>query len=594
MSIPSSLNEAMIRGYATSQSWQKGEDYYFNGCVRSITERGGMITAEVSGNHYKPYQVNLSFEGEELDTCYCSCPYDYGGICKHQVATLLVCLREPHKLEPRPTIEQILDRLNEVQTQALIQQLVAKKPELINDIEHFANRVAPSVTVETQTDHISRKVTVNPSSIRSRVYYILKDSENAYEYGEYIEEDFTTEEIENLIEEAQEFSQQGDSWNAITMLTAITEACVENWHLVEDYGVDYDNVASTLNKVWSEILLNTEDISEAEKVDLEVNFEFWNNQWEGYFAMAAAALSQGWDYPPLKQILQGDIVSLWSEETPRYAEKLALLRLEILQQQHKFTEYLHLADATGLVAEYLTMLVSLDRVSEAMQYAQSKMNTMEQALAFSKALVYEQNAQPEALAIAKRGLNLPGNCQYNLAGWMSQIAEEIGDTVTAIQGKIKAFQEEPTFSSYRKIEQLAADNWTNIKEEVLAALAKSDGWRVKEAKIDIYLYEGLIEKAISLVNNLAYYEQSLVHKVMDAAINTHPDWVISNACPRAESIMKEGKAKYYENAIEWLKKARNAYISSNRKQEWLDYRTKLMTVHCRKRKFIGLMKKEVI
>ena len=186
MSIPSSLNEAMIRGYATSQSWQKGEDYYFNGCVRSIIERGGMITAEVSGNHYKPYQVNLSFEGEELDTCYCSCPYDYGGICKHQVATLLVCLREPHKLEPRPTIEQILDRLNEVQTQALIQQLVAKKPELINDIEHFANRVAPPVTVESQTDQTSRKVTVNPSSIRSRVYYILKDSENAYEYGEYM------------------------------------------------------------------------------------------------------------------------------------------------------------------------------------------------------------------------------------------------------------------------------------------------------------------------------------------------------------------------------------------------------------------------
>lgn len=72
MSIPPSLSEELIRRYATSKSWQKGEDYYFNGCVRSIVERGDMITAEVEGNHYKPYQVNISFENEELNTFYTS------------------------------------------------------------------------------------------------------------------------------------------------------------------------------------------------------------------------------------------------------------------------------------------------------------------------------------------------------------------------------------------------------------------------------------------------------------------------------------------------------------------------------------------
>ena len=42
-------------------------------------------------------------------------------------------------------------------------------------------------------------------------------------------------------------------------------------------------------------------------------------------------------------------------------------------------------------------------------------------------------------------------------------------------------------------------------------------------RIDKDLVNKINEK---MVNNLAYYEQSLVYKVMDAAINTHPDWVI--------------------------------------------------------------------
>ncbi|WP_216595644.1 hypothetical protein [Myxosarcina sp. GI1] len=64
---------------------------------------------------------------------------------------------------------------------------------------------------------------------------------------------------------------------------------------------------------------------------------------------------------------------------------------------------------------------------------------------------------------------------------------------------------------------------------------------------------------------------------------------INKACDRAESIMDAGKAKYYEDAVEWLKKARNAYIASDRKQEWSEYRAKLENIHARKRKLMGLM-----
>lgn len=75
---------------------------------------------------------------------------------------------------------------------------------------------------------------------------------------------------------------------------------------------------------------------------------------------------------------------------------------------------------------------------------------------------------------------------------------------------------------------------------------------------------------------------------MDAAIEINPDWVIRNACRRAESIMDAGKAKYYDEAVEWLKKARDAYVASDKEQEWSDYRTELITIHGRKYKLMGL------
>ncbi|MDJ0688620.1 MAG: SWIM zinc finger family protein [Xenococcaceae cyanobacterium MO_188.B32] len=264
MSIPQ-LSQEMIRRYASSQSWQRGEAYYHDGYVRRVVKRGNAIAAEVEGNDIRPYQVSIGFEGEELGTVYCSCPYDYGGICKHIVATLLVCLHEPEIIELRPSLEAILDRLNEVQTQNLIQELVADKPELINDIEHFADRVAPPVVIaSSQESKPQRQITVDGNRIRSQVRYILRDAVNHYEYGG--EEDIATEEICSLIQDAQMYTQRGDTWNAVAMLTAITEACIENWDLVDDYGVEYCEVAEALNTVWCETILSADitDISEAE------------------------------------------------------------------------------------------------------------------------------------------------------------------------------------------------------------------------------------------------------------------------------------------------------------------------------------------
>jgi len=267
--------------------------------------------------------------------------------------------------------------------------------------------------------------------------------------------------------------RSGEAWHCvIAMLEAITNSCIENWDLVDDYGVEPYEVAIALNTVWCETILSR-DIPEAEKVDLGVSLEFWNNEWSGYFSAAIAALKQGWDDPELTQILAGNISDYIAaeKEEPYYDDNLTSIRLQILEREKRFTEYLHLAEAKGQVTKYLIMLVRLERVAEAMAKSQSQMQTMKQALAFSKVLVSEQNAQSEALEVANKGLNLPGSCQYELASWASEIALGLDDLVAVKNAKIKAFQAKPNFDDYKAIEKLATEDWSTIQEELLVELA---------------------------------------------------------------------------------------------------------------------------
>jgi uncharacterized Zn finger protein len=123
---------------------------------------------------------------------------------------------------------------------------------------------------------------------------------------------------------------------------------------------------------------------------------------------------------------------------------------------------------------------------------------------------------------------------------------------------------------------------------LLQILRNHAAWGTQTAKVDIFLHEGLIDDAIAIVNELSSYYDEIIHRVMKAAIPHNPDWVIANTRRRAESIMNAGKAEHYYHAVEWLKKARAAYLESGRKADWSNYKAELMQTHTRKRKLMGL------
>ncbi|MBL1202983.1 MAG: SWIM zinc finger domain-containing protein [Nostoc sp. GBBB01] len=584
MSIPQ-ISEFTIRRHANAKSFQRGEAYYQAGAVNGITQRGSLLQADVVGIEARPYHVSLNFDSSGLTSVNCTCAYNFDGWCKHIVATMLVCARHSEHIEQRPTLEELLDRLDRDQTQRLVQDLVAEYPRLIEAIDRRVSWMIAPVRQEKSSKRVPRS-TINLTFFRREVRQIFRNAIAYFEEG--YEEDQIAEELLNLVQTAVDFSEQGEAENAIACLEAITCTCVENWDDVAEYGVQNDEIVQELNQAWCEAILGAE-LTPDEKVDIQINLEAWQDEWNADFGLIMEALRQGWDYPPLVEVLQGNITErgAWEEDVPDYADDLALIRLKILERQERYQEYLYLAEAEGQTQQYLTMLGRLGRVAEAVDAAQTQMNSQEEAFALAKILT-DKGALQQALDIAQSGLNLPGNCQYELGIWTSDLAIELANHEAALLGIKAAFQVKPSFSDYQKMQELAGKNWETVKTDLLKIIRNYNGWGTESAKVDILLHEELINDAIAIASELSSYDSELIHRVMDAAIPHNPDWVIANACNRAEKIIDAGKAEYYNYAVEWLKKARAAYLQSGRKVDWSTYRENLIQTHSRKRKLMGM------
>jgi uncharacterized Zn finger protein len=588
------LSEAVIRQNANTKCLQRGEICYRDGSVLSVTQREEEIQAEVQGSEEQPYRVTIiPSEGRKI-TALCNCPYVYDGWCKHIVATTLTCIRSPEIIEQRPSLPQLLERLDHSQTQRLVQELVTEHPELIDEIDGYVNAILTSPAIETSSPKSTpfKQIAIDCKKIKATVRQTFRDAVNSWESGYDYASETVNENILSMIGDAVENCDFDDAKTALAILDAITEACVSDWDYVADYGMDNDEIAPALNEVWCEAILSGE-LTTRERSEIKKNLKTWQSEWNADFSLALEALEQGWDYPPLLEVLSGNVShrAIWeNREIPDYADDLALIRLKILERQEREQEYLYLAQSEQQTKQYLTMLGRLGRVEEAVATAKRQMSTMEEAFALAQTLQQKQ-ALSQALKIAQQGLNLPGKCQYKLGIWTSELAEHLGNIDVAITARKHAFQAEPTFSDYLIIEELAGNNWEQIKLDLQQSLRQLNSvLGVTEERVKIFLHEGLVADAINCVSELRSYDAELIYRVMDAAVSVNPDWVIENSRLRAEKIMDNKKSEYYRYAVEWLKKARLAYMTSGRKAEWKKYYEHLLDVHCRKRKLMELLR----
>src|SRR5215210_5177821 len=102
------LTEAHVREMASEKSFERGVDYYRDGAVFEPVRQALELRAQCEGSDYEPYQVSATLTKSGIAETSCTCPYDYGGVCKHIVALLLTYVHKPQAFRSVPPLSTLL------------------------------------------------------------------------------------------------------------------------------------------------------------------------------------------------------------------------------------------------------------------------------------------------------------------------------------------------------------------------------------------------------------------------------------------------------------------------------------------------------
>ena len=134
---PYTISEQDIQELATATSFERGLSYFIRGAIQNPVRRGNMLQAECEGSAAVNYRLRVELSEARIADTWCSCPYDYGGICKHLVALLLTWVREPERFAVYDDLSEVLEAQPRETLVTLIGEMVRRDPSLYELIEQY-------------------------------------------------------------------------------------------------------------------------------------------------------------------------------------------------------------------------------------------------------------------------------------------------------------------------------------------------------------------------------------------------------------------------------------------------------------------------
>jgi uncharacterized Zn finger protein len=589
------ITEAMVRQLARSQSYHRGKNYYEQGAVLDVTKRGETLRAEVEGSQYEPYQVTVELGDSGVANTECSCPYDHGGICKHRVAVLLTYLRDPETVTTHPPASELLADCDRDTLHDVLVDVLDDRPELAAEVEQRLAEEGAPATVESEAEPSGVRASLDPETARRRVRDLLDLSRPSGASDPRADIERRVDDLSDLVDDAWTLVEAGDGDTALDVLEAIAEELLgEEWlHLSYDDSGAIFECLDELGAACTEAVLIA-DLSSDDREAWAVRLDAGADELASYtreppFRAAAAAADRGWD-DRFQRVLDSteETPCLWEDDRPWYADDVAAAYLDVLERDDRTEEYLRLAKAAGQIEQYVTKLIELERVEDAVEYAVENLSTPDTAFTVAQTL-RKRDRPDDAIRVARQGLSCDGPRKTELAAWLREFADSRGDQDSAVQAAITAFEADPSLTAYQAAESVAGDSWPATREELLATLDRRRPERPSDARdhVDVFLYEDLLDEAISIANRFEHH--SVVEPVVDAAIEDQPQWTIEACKAQAEPIIEEGQSDRYRHAVRWLEKAGEAARKAGTLDEWREYVETLRERHSRKYKLAPML-----
>jgi uncharacterized Zn finger protein len=330
------VREETIRALATPESFARGHCYFGDGAVSDLIRCVDRLTAEVEGSEFAPHEVSIRLHDGGVAEARCSCPYDWGGYCKHIVAALLKFADETTRVIELKPIAELLRGLDQAQLIELLEKRSESDPELAAWIDA---ELATTVEALSPRDQKAgrRRTAVDPEPVREHARNLLAKRQRHGRYWDSYRASGDMEELQRLVEKAVPFLEVGDGSNALRILEPISDEFVDDW-LEHSFGSDENlyELFADLGRLMAEAALMS-DLAADERDALTQTLEDWQSRLEEYgidegFHVAIRALEMGWDEPGLGAVMAGK-GRAWplSGRSDWLDDQLTAVRLRVLE-----------------------------------------------------------------------------------------------------------------------------------------------------------------------------------------------------------------------------------------------------------------------
>src|SRR5205085_3007979 len=300
------LTEAVIRAGANDKSFQRGRELYRSGAISNAAIQSHTLSGECEGNESPFYKVRVELDSGGIRSATCTCPYDFGGYCKHIIALLLAYNHKPKQFAVRREPTEFLSDLTREQMLALLTQLLREQPDLYEWVEAALTLPAASGKAKSKT---AKRKQVDTTVYRRRVRAVMHSLDHMRMSEAYWHVGGLVGELNNVRRSAIEFLDAGDAESALQILLTLIKESHDGFDYIDDSNGELGDFLSGVGETLAEVILSL-DLNEEEREDLASDLDELHDKLSDYgiegLRVAIAAAEYGWGEAPREESARRD------------------------------------------------------------------------------------------------------------------------------------------------------------------------------------------------------------------------------------------------------------------------------------------------
>ncbi|MEM9907071.1 MAG: SWIM zinc finger family protein [Cyanobacteria bacterium P01_D01_bin.44] len=548
-SKPLAFTEADLKKLATPQSFDRGQSYYRGNSIENPMRQGNKLSADCWGSQRYRTQVTLS--NHNITHAKCTCPYDWGGICKHQVALLLTYIHEPDSFQALDSLSKMLSSHSREDLIGLIAQMVERSPDLLRLIEISAIQTSDQpFSISTYQRQMQKAMNLDDLEAIVDILDMLKG-------------------------QAEQITLNGDWHNGGRLYDMLlSEMTVGySWSLQE---IDYDGeVACYANDFARGLAECLAHMPPGEKIRID----WLDSLLEAVFHDIDIG-GMDYAYPAFDGVIEQATQDEWQVLEARIQDKMvnaedwdrrALVRLLTKRQEHLGNP----GAADALVHELGTpeqkafLLIQEQRFDEAIAIAHQHF-TDKPGLVTRLADALLQAKQPEkALHYITEQIQR-GN-RYSFTDWLIGYHQHYGDPKDALNVELDRFWTTVHQHSYQRLRQVADQlkQWDTLKPQLLKRFKKEKYWSLL---LDIALEDQDADAVLTYLKKLKNWEQFKYYAPVAKLVSkTHPDKALELYQALVQRLIDQRGRESYRAAAQYLLQVRQIITEQQSVEAWSRY-----------------------